>query len=294
MLEFSQVGFAKNNEKHHGDGYAILRDNNVLVISDGASSENGSGKKAVASFEKHFKDTHDISQATEKVIDEEEHAATIVVAEVQDRILRVLNIGDSRAYLVKQKSIHQLTEDHTLYEAIRPHLNGLDPKNNSREEILVKLKADQFTESLLEAIAEVFFSDATKSLFTEQHLSRILRKLGKEKQLSTCLQEVQTSGNSPTMLAFLIRSSVSILTHSLREQKSKDMLKVQEFPINSGEDVLLASDGIHNLFTAEELLNILRPQVEIKDATRTLFEAAKTKGLSDDATFVLGRIAKKG
>ena len=102
----------------------------LLAVADGVGSLRG-GKDAShnliehfsknyykpmeTSFTRHLNDAiHDANLTAHEMSQYRNASTTLVGAVIKDEQLHVFNVGDSRAYLIREHRIKQLTEDHTF------------------------------------------------------------------------------------------------------------------------------------------------------------------------------------
>jgi len=297
MLHFSEIGHARNNEAHHGDGNYYDANRNLMVVCDGVSSQNGSGKIAAKAFADTFDDKGSLTETVEKLIDSGKHQSTIVIALIRENLLEVCAVGDSRAYLIRGGEITQLTTDHSLYEGLRPHLpQGVDPRRQETHEIIAHFIKNPPSRELIAAIREQFFMDNKVRLFRACVMARILDKLGHAKHVETCIREMKTyRGADPysaTFLGLVIARGPSAITHLLGYMDSKSVATVKKIPIKPKDEILACSDGFSNLFVDEkEIMTVIEGQETVIGQIQALFEEAKSRGIKDDLTLLLGRIA---
>ncbi len=124
---------------HNEDAVRVLMEHNVFMLADGVGGNKAGeiasnqtleivrdylannpieeivGSEAIS---RYFEDAVDyaneyIKQLAQSVPECAGMATTLVIAYVRDRILYVANVGDSRAYFIHGKEIHQITVDHT-------------------------------------------------------------------------------------------------------------------------------------------------------------------------------------
>ncbi len=137
-----EVGFKSHvglKRKNNEDAYLILLEDNVFMVADGVGGENA-GEIAsnetvqfVADYIKKIplancNNKEEIAQyfydclveansyIYKKSIENLENqgmATTLVIAYIKNEMLYVINVGDSRAYLIRNNNIVQITEDHT-------------------------------------------------------------------------------------------------------------------------------------------------------------------------------------
>ncbi len=137
-----QLGFRTDRglmRKNNEDAYFVMPEEKVFIVADGVGGENAgevASREAVSLVAEYIRtkpiecvaDKKDIAKYFEdclqkvnasiynKALEKPEHrgmATTLVVAYLKGETLYVVNVGDSRGYIVRKKEIVQITEDHT-------------------------------------------------------------------------------------------------------------------------------------------------------------------------------------
>lgn len=133
----------------------------VLVVADGVTSSEGSAQASEIAVReiKHYLTTQTCNGSPVSWIKEAVYRAhgkilqvssiypewrsmctTLVLAVVHQDLLFVAHMGDSRAYLIRQRSIHLLTKDHTwTQDAVdRGHITEQEAKSHPKRHIVKK------------------------------------------------------------------------------------------------------------------------------------------------------------
>lgn len=82
--------------------------------------------------------------------------ATVVLCLVQKRTAMIAHLGDSRAYLVRNNELRQMTCDHTVYELLmknREINNGTRPDNYGKNQLTLYAGMDQTPDPDIEFLA---------------------------------------------------------------------------------------------------------------------------------------------
>lgn len=137
----SDIGKRRTNNE---DAYVVLDKNNIFVVADGVGGSNSGEIASKIAVEKvsEFVETNVLGEektaneigsymqdcirfANNNIIDaakdNEEYkgmATTIVVCFIEKNKAYFANIGDSRAYIFREKELFQLTEDHTYVNSL--------------------------------------------------------------------------------------------------------------------------------------------------------------------------------
>ena len=115
---------------------------------------------------------------------------TLVAATIQDGILKVANVGDSRLYLVN-KEIKQITIDHSLVEEMI-RMGGLDreqARNHENKNIITRaigaqkeIVPDFFEVKLQEGDRIFMCTDGVSNMLTDEEILEILNGEGTEEE----------------------------------------------------------------------------------------------------------------
>lgn len=110
--------------------------------------------------------------------------STLVTAYVEDRVLFVSNVGDSRAYLFRKSRLKQLTRDHSYVEEmiergkmIRGSREYLSYKNYITRAVGVEeqLAVDYFEEELEEGDLFFLCSDGLSNMVDHESMVQVLK-----------------------------------------------------------------------------------------------------------------------
>ncbi len=122
------------------DSLLFMSNDNLYMVADGVGGHNSGelASKLAVEYVRAYADANPVEQAANDVslkeyflrcfeianslifnqaaLSEESigMATTAVLAYIRSDMLYVVNIGDSRAYLIRDERIHQITEDHTF------------------------------------------------------------------------------------------------------------------------------------------------------------------------------------
>lgn len=125
---------------------------------------------------------------------------TIVAAVIEEGVLKVANVGDSRLYLINDK-IEQITIDHSLVEEM-VRLGGLDrnqARNHENKNIITRaigaqsqINADFFEVNLKEGDQILMCTDGVSNMLTDEEIFDILKE---EKSAKERVEELVKSAN---------------------------------------------------------------------------------------------------
>jgi serine/threonine protein phosphatase PrpC len=137
---------------------------------------------------------------------------TVVAATVTEQVLYLCNVGDSRAYLVRDGTIRQLTEDHSLVsEQIRAGLIKEDDPL-ARRNILTRsvgrtkqLEIDQFKEPWQPGDTLMLCSDGLWGVLSDAQMSIVLSELDPQPASEKLIQMAMISQSSDNISAVVVR-----------------------------------------------------------------------------------------
>lgn len=191
-------------------GYALKQDEGLVVVCDGMGGHEGgktASEMAVQTFLAQYSETYLIAQQTEKLIETAKKTddmisqlrneqgdllkagSTLVSVLVNRKKLMWCSVGDSRAYLVRNGEMVQLTQDHNYHTVLIEKLNaGLInkvefEKENNRGEALISflgignLALIDYSESPLEIKKDdkiIIMSDGLYKIVSDSEIARIL------------------------------------------------------------------------------------------------------------------------
>ncbi len=110
---------------------------------------------------------------------------TFVVATIIDKILYVANIGDSRLYVIGKEEIRQVTEDHSLVEAMvkQGELNPEEAKVHPNKNIITRalgandtVEPDFFEVNLEDEDIVLMCSDGLTNMLEDETIAQIIRE----------------------------------------------------------------------------------------------------------------------
>ena len=183
------------------DAYSVhpQPDGRVLaVVCDGmggARAGNVASEMTVALFTAGFEsidggDDHRLGQAAIRANDQVFHRAitdddcagmgtTLVAALVGEKQATLLNVGDSRAYLINASGIRQITRDHSVVEDLvsSGKLTREEARNHPRKNLITRalgcepqLRADLFHIDITQGDHLLLCSDGLSNLLAEQEM----------------------------------------------------------------------------------------------------------------------------
>jgi len=139
---------------------------------------------------------------------------TIVVATVENHQLLIANVGDSRLYIVNNKSIRQITRDHSLVEEM-VRMGGMDPevaRNHPDKNIITRaigardsVEVDFFQEDLQEGDLVLMCSDGLTNMLSDEEIANICRlELPIEGKVDALINAANDNGGKDNIAVVLI------------------------------------------------------------------------------------------
>lgn len=104
---------------------------------------------------------------------------TLVAAVVEPELVRLINVGDSRAYLVNPQGIHQVTRDHSVVEDLveRGEITHEQARSHPKKNLITRalgaeptVQADLYTLERVEGEFLLLCSDGLSNVVTDQEL----------------------------------------------------------------------------------------------------------------------------
>jgi len=126
---------------------------------------------------------------------------TLTLSVIQDNQLKIIQVGDSRAYLIRKKKIQLLTKDHSLVQhevdlgLITPEEALWDPRKNIITKavgIIAKVEPDIYHYTLEPKDRILLCSDGLYDLVSEEELLLLSQK----KNLNECVERLIEKANA--------------------------------------------------------------------------------------------------
>lgn len=138
---------------------------------------------------------------------------TLVAALFFDGVLYIANVGDSRAYLFKDKKLWQLTEDHSwINEQLRAGLiSETDMARNASKNVITRsvgfeqdVQVDIIERQI--QVEEIFLmcSDGLSGLVTDERIAEICLSSKPSEVVSICVNEAKRNGGDDNVTAMII------------------------------------------------------------------------------------------
>ena len=135
---------------------------------------------------------------------------TCVAAVIQGETVYVANVGDSRAYLVRDGSIRQISRDHSLVaELVRAGLLSKEQARTHEQRNLIyrslggagEVEVDIFIEAVREGDTLVLCSDGLSALVEDDELCAIVESREPEESVRTLIERANERGGPDNITA---------------------------------------------------------------------------------------------
>lgn len=150
--------------------------------------------------------------------DREGMGSTLVAATIEDDMMYVANVGDSRLYLLRD-SLAQITRDHSLVEEMvaRGKMERDSESYRSQKNIITRamgignrVEADFFEVLLLECDCILLCSDGLTNMVDDAEISRVLKTTDTLKEKTEALvDEANRNGGKDNIAIVLVEPQIS-------------------------------------------------------------------------------------
>ena len=150
--------------------------------------------------------------------DREGMGSTLVAATIEDDMMYVANVGDSRLYLLRD-SLAQITRDHSLVEEMvaRGKMERDSESYRSQKNIITRamgignrVEADFFEAPLLECDCILLCSDGLTNMVDDAEISRVLKTTDTLKEKTEALvDEANRNGGKDNIAIVLVEPQIS-------------------------------------------------------------------------------------
>lgn len=143
---------------------------------------------------------------------------TVVAATFVGRYLQVINVGDSRLYIIRNKTIRQVSIDHSLVEEMVR--NGAVPREQARnhpdKNIITRavgvkptVEPDVYTEELEDGDYVLLCSDGLTNMVTDEDIKDIVMEHSDLQEAATeLIDRANENGGRDNISAILVRYNV--------------------------------------------------------------------------------------
>lgn len=154
----------------------------------------------------------------EKAINNEECSGmgttiTMAVVDLQSDIAYIANVGDSRAYLIKNDEITQLTEDHTyVHELLKDGEISLEEaKNHPKRNVITRavgseeyVQADIFEIELTDSEIILLCTDGLTTHLTDDEILRVVKEYGSSESVQRLIKLANDNGGTDNITIIIV------------------------------------------------------------------------------------------
>ncbi|MBX5451781.1 Stp1/IreP family PP2C-type Ser/Thr phosphatase [Thermogemmatispora sp.] len=139
---------------------------------------------------------------------------TCVAAVLRGNMAYIANVGDSRAYLIRGKTVKQISQDHSwVAEQVRAGLLTEDQaRTHAQRNVITRslgtqpdVEIDIFTEPLQEGDSLVLCTDGLSGLITEDELQEIVNRFVPQESVYHLVERANEHGGPDNITAIVIR-----------------------------------------------------------------------------------------
>ena len=194
---------------------------NLFIVADGMGGhiENSDAVSPVMVLRKALEKTN-LGLYEESMEDPEREGmgSTLVAATIEDDMMYVANVGDSRLYLLRD-SLAQITRDHSLVEEMvaRGKMERDSESYRNQKNIITRavgigkrVEADFFEVPLLESDCVLLCSDGLTNMVDDAEISRVLKTTDTLKEKTDALiDEANRNGGKDNIAIVLVEPQIS-------------------------------------------------------------------------------------
>ncbi|HEX6482779.1 MAG TPA: Stp1/IreP family PP2C-type Ser/Thr phosphatase [Ktedonobacteraceae bacterium] len=139
---------------------------------------------------------------------------TCVAAVLRGSVAYIANVGDSRAYLVRNGQVKQISQDHSwVYEQVRAGLLTEDQaRTHAQRNVItrslgtqVEVDIDVFHEPLQEGDTLILCSDGLSGLVSDEELQRIVDQFVPQESVYHLVERANANGGPDNITAIVVR-----------------------------------------------------------------------------------------
>src|SRR3990167_7140868 len=226
----TDVGQKRANNQ---DYFLVAADQQLFGVADGMGGHRGGGVASelavdvihtyVQSHEREDAETaltDAIQEASRQIFERAQQTedltgmgTTATFAWVKGNTIYIAHVGDSRAYLLRDGKIWQLTEDHSLvHEQVKA---GLLPEDAERDHLLKnvltrsvgfepQVKVDVYQKELESGDTYLLSSDGLNSMVKDEEISRIIFENDANHALKKLIDKANENGGDDNITSVLI------------------------------------------------------------------------------------------
>ena len=158
IVSLTDIGLVRSSNQDNFKTSSISDNVAWAIVCDGMGGTNGgniASKIAVDVISESIKSNYYENIDSDKIKDilvsaaYEANRATVVAAIIQGDIIHLVNVGDSRAYLITKTEVTQITKDHSIVQDMVDHgeITSKEAKNHPHKNIITRaLGVDEFVD----------------------------------------------------------------------------------------------------------------------------------------------------
>lgn len=139
---------------------------------------------------------------------------TCIAAVLQDKALTVANVGDSRAYVIHEGQIRQISQDHSwVAEQVRSgQMTPEEARYHEKRNVIYRslgtqpeVEIDVFEETLAEGDALIFCTDGLCGLVSDEEILQIVETYQPEESVQQLINKANAAGGPDNITAIVVR-----------------------------------------------------------------------------------------
>jgi serine/threonine protein phosphatase PrpC len=144
--------------------------------------------------------------------------STCIAAVLHGDTVYVANVGDSRAYIVRQGQARQISEDHSwVVEQVRAGaMTAEEARTHEKRNVITRcigmseaVEVDVFTEQVQDGDILVLCTDGLSSLVDEDEMCRIVEQYGPEESVARLIERANEQGGTDNITALVARVALA-------------------------------------------------------------------------------------
>ena len=140
---------------------------------------------------------------------------TCVATVLQNHMLYVANVGDSRVYIVREGQMRQVTHDHSVVALLveRGEISPAEARTHEQRNVLYRalgnldVEVDLFTETVRDGDTLVLCTDGLWSVVEEEELRAIVEQYDPEECVRRLIVQANAAGGPDNVTAIVVRVS---------------------------------------------------------------------------------------
>ena len=236
----SDIGLVRNNNQDFLDSGNISENCVFAIVCDGMGGANGGGTAShitvdfiTENLEKFKVETMQeneikdllirLSQEANKKVFEMSRkdeslngmGTTIIFSIISSNVVHLVHAGDSRAYMISEEKIIQITRDHSIVQELveSGEITTEQAKNHPKKNVITRalgvnfdLKLDYYKHVFKENDALLICTDGLTNYLDGNELLKIINDVGDEKSVESFISEAKKRGGSDNITVVLIRN----------------------------------------------------------------------------------------